>query len=404
MMAITTNSSMRVKPRCRFMGVVMGWFPMMRYTEVLLYVSMVMVSRRIATAFSDYFGFFTKLHERPDPAIDRARVPAYSRAVPRTTDAAVRDGMLSGRPILVGMAWAALLVQPACLSAPWGSTPPRQMPTAPTPAGTDFASVIRAPGDFQLTNDPAAVVRHREETAGPVVAQSVGVEPIVVAPQLRPPPDPPLVAAVRAFLDNRHDEAVEHLKALDKPNQELMLQLIPAVVRASQINLAKAGPTELGMLAGQLESPAAALAARGPLGLDKACFCRSVSNFGRYSPLSEGYAFRPGAVAELYVEVRNVPSEPSSAPGEEGFVTKLHCTLQVRDGTGTVVELLDRNGKPVPALHVPKRDVTRSPIRDYFLLFRFPVPTKPGSYAVTVEVADPATGRAVSRTMPLRVQ
>jgi hypothetical protein len=105
-------------------------------------------------------------------------------------------------------------------------------------------------------------------------------------------------------------------------------------------------------------------------------------------------------VAELYVEVRNAPS----VPGDDGYVTQLACTLQVRDAAGAVVELTDQSRRSVPALAETKRDVTRSPVRDYFLLFRFPVPARPGSYTVAVEVRDPATGRTVSRTLPLRVQ
>ena len=56
------------------------------------------------------------------------------------------------------------------------------------------------------------------------------------------------MAAVRAYLDDRPDLAVEHLKALDKPNQELMLQLIPAVVKGSRASLTRAGPHDLGVL------------------------------------------------------------------------------------------------------------------------------------------------------------
>ena len=101
---------------------------------------------------------------------------------------------------------------------------------------------------------------------------------------------------------------------------------------------------------------------------------------------------------------------PASTQADgDGFLTRLVCTLQVRDTAGAVVPLPDKSQKPVPTLHDDKRDFTRSPIRDYFLLFRFPVPLRPGPYTVTFEIQDPASdrpgsGRAVSRTMSFRVQ
>lgn len=208
------------------------------------------------------------------------------------------------------------------------------------------------------------------------------------------------MAAVRDYVNGQPERAVEHLKALDQPNQELMLQLIPAVVRASQLDLAHASPTEMGVLAEQLREPAEQLAARAPLILDRVCFCRWVKNFGRYEPLPEGHAFHCCSLAELYVEVRNVPSVAVQNPAEgAGYVTKLACTLQVFDASGAVVPLTDRSRNTVPALTETKRDFTRSPIRDYFLLFRFPLPNRPGLYDIAIKVHDPAGGREVTRTI-----
>ena len=287
------------------------------------------------------------------------------------------------------------------------------MPASAAPVESEFASLIRGPGEQMPVADPDAGVRHRESTAAASVpaepdAVRPDVPPVPAVPRLQPVPlpDPPLVAAVRAYLDGHSEQAVEHLKPLDKANQELMLQLIPVVVRASQVDLVRAGPTELGMMAAPLEAAADTLSARAPLGLERAYFCRSVKDFGRYDPLPDRHPFRPWAAAELYVEVKNAPSEPVTAsPGEgDGYVAKLTWTLQVRDATGATVELPGPDRRPVPIQSGVKRDFTRSPVRDYFLLFRFPVPGKAGSYAVSIEVRDPATGRAVSRTIPLRVQ
>ncbi len=314
---------------------------------------------------------------------------------------------------------AGLPTLPACLVST-GSGPPAgsaQSPPAASVAGSarPLFGELRGPGERVPLHEPTPTVT--AEAPPPSLPPTDPPPP--TADEVKPPQpipatvtvarspaadDPPLVAALRAFLDDRPDLARKHLEALDGPNQELMLQLIPALVGASRANLTRPS-TEVGDLARQLEAPAAALAARAPLGIERACFCRSVKNFARYEPLPDRHAFRPGAMAEVYVEVRNVPSVPASTAADgDGFLTRLVCTLQVRDAAGAVVPLPDKTHRPVPTLTDDKRDFTRSPIRDYFLLFQFPVPAKPGAYTVTFEVQDPATGRAVSRTMPFRVQ
>lgn len=316
---------------------------------------------------------------------------------------------LSRGAVLVIGVFVGLMSLPACLVT--SKRTPVQEPVVPAPAptvptsGTEFGTLPRAPGErIPLREEPSTSNSLPVAAQTPVPPKNETPAPFPAVP-VAPVVDPPLVSAMRAFLDNRPEQAREHLKALDKPNQELMLQLIPAIVRASQMNLSTASPTEMGVLAGQLEGPVASLAARSPLYLDKTCFCKAVKNFGRYDPLPDRSAFKPGSIAGLYVEVRNAPSEPvPNSPDGEGYVTRLACSLQIRDPAGNPVEQLDRNRKRVPTLQEMKQDYTRSPIRDYFLVFWFEAPTRPGAYTITFEIQDPATGRAVSKTMPFRVQ
>lgn len=307
---------------------------------------------------------------------------------------------------------------PACVVTSTKRAVPAPVAPAPlpTPAASEsksqFAELIRGPGERVAVQSPEPKTEQRiaEPSMAPIPVAGTEVvvpppNPVAQVPPLAPPPpppDPPLIAAVRAYLDHRPEAAAEHLKDLDGPNRELLLQLIPPLVKASQVDLKKATPHEYGVLAGQLDAPAATLARKAPLFVEKVCFCRWVKNFGRYDPLPERHAIPAGSLAELYVEVRNVPSEPTESG--DGYVTRLACSLQVRDGTGAVVPILDANRKPVPSMQESKQDFTRSPIRDYFLLFRFAVPVKPGTYAATIEVRDVATGRVVTRSLPLRVQ
>jgi len=305
-------------------------------------------------------------------------------------------------PFVAGLALAGL---PACISVSKTDPPPPV-----EPAGSSEFARLRSPGErvaLREADPPGPAEPPRVlKTANEMPMIPVGTLNLEPLPPAKPQAaEAPLTAAVRAHLEGRPELALDHMKGFDPPTQEFLMRLLPAVVRASQLNLEKAGPHELAILLAQLESAAAGLSGKVPLMVDKACFCREVRTFGRYDPLPEGQAFKPGARAELYAEVRNVPCEPVTLPVDgDGFLTKLVCTLQVHDAAGTVIDLPDTNRKLVPIIREAKRDFTRSPVRDYYVRFGYPVPTKAGSYTVTFEVHDPATGRAVSRTMPFRVQ
>ena len=49
-------------------------------------------------------------------------------------------------------------------------------------------------------------------------------------------------------------------------------------------------------------------------------------------------------------------------------------------------------------------DFSRSPVRDYYAVFWFYAPSKPGRYTVTFQVRDPATAREISRKLPFEVR
>ena len=307
----------------------------------------------------------------------------------------------------------ALPLLPACVLT-GKHTVPEQPPTPVEPV-REFAVLPRAPGDRVSLSNPNVPPHPAPDRAR--LADPTDIAPPTPQPlQLTEPPtvapvvvDPPLVAAVRAYLDNRPDLALEHLRALDKPNQELMLQLIPAFVDASRMNVAQPSAVEVGLLMARLDapnSPLTTLAAKAQLFVDKAVFCRDIRGFGRYTPFQDQMTLKTGQTVDLYVELRNTPSVRTVTQAEgEGFETALDCTLQIQDASGGVIELYDlKSAKLVPVLHDPKREVTRSPLRDYYIAFRFPVPLKAGDYAVTIGVHHALTARAVTRTMRFRAQ
>jgi len=270
-----------------------------------------------------------------------------------------------------------------------------------TPTGT-FAEMPRVPGERILRNSPAvteAATRRIEPTVLPTEST-----PAVAVATLPTPVDPPLIAALRAYLNDKPEAAAEALKSFDRVNRELLHQLLPASVRAGQLNFAKAGPTDVGALAAQLETPLQSLSPKVPLSMTKTLFCTEISGFGRYQAVPEGSPLSPGEWIQVYAELRNVPSTLAN-PGspQERWVTDLRTTLKIRDANGNAVPLPQANGEPGPSRIDRRREETQSPIRDYYVPFLFAVPKKPGGYTVHVEIVDPAGGRYVTAVMPLRV-
>ena len=297
-------------------------------------------------------------------------------------------------------------------------------------ATTQFASMIRRPTEPGTTNEPLEVPSPSTSLAnaapGTTIALSQVKEPIGPRPPEVLPPEevtptpllppmmtsmnlePPLLAAVRAHLAGRPELAEEQLRSLDKQNRELLIQLLPAVTKVAQVNISQTDPKESAVLADQFDKAASVFARRASLSIEKAIFCRSVKTFGHYDsvPYVDGVPapFKAGDIYILYVEIGNVPCEPVEQNGSGGYSTRLACSLELRDAEGQLIELTDRSRRQVPSLSETKNDVSRSPIRDYFMLFWFAAPSRAGQYSVKFTVRDPAGGREISRRIPFKVQ
>lgn len=299
---------------------------------------------------------------------------------------------------------AGLALLPGCVVIPSEPAGPPAKPAAaarPAPA-EKFATHrnITRPGEVVRLNEPAAAPP--APVPDPPTVTAGAVQPPVPAVQVAlsppPPPDPPLVAAVRAYLDNRPDLAVEHLRGLDKTNQELLIRLLPAVAHAQHADRRDAA--DLAVLATKVEAAADAVARVAPLQVGKACFVSSVKQYGVYDPLPVGYAFLPGGMVQLYAEVQNAPSDPTPHPGGgDGYVTRLTCELRLFDAAGKLLAKFDPANVPDMAVN----DFTRSQLRDVFLRLQFQVPRAAGAYTAEFAVRDPATGRAARKAVEFRV-
>lgn len=305
----------------------------------------------------------------------------------------------------LALAAAGTLLLPACAAssrsvkaADADSSPAVVGAVQPAARGTGFAELPNAPGERIARNPPP-------DPPKPVVAAKPPETTPVTVAVVPPPADPPLVAAVKAYLDNKPELAAEHLKSLDRPNQEVLQQLLPPVVALSRTNLGRAGPLEIGLLVGQIETPLKALSAKA-LTVSTAEFCSEIGGYGQYTPLPAGHVFRPGTVAEVYLELRNVPSVRVRLPdGTDGYLTHLNWSLRLRDAAGTAVPLTDGDRRQVAVLEATHKQYSRSPVRDYAKTFRVLVPRTPGRYTLTVEFADPdpESNRGVTRGMTFQV-
>ncbi len=299
-----------------------------------------------------------------------------------------------------------------------GLLPVRSKPSAapPTKQHTQFATVgmPRLPGETISLNPvlTAETLGYPTDPTDPPGVATVVANPDPTPPETLPSLDPlhspsPLAMAIQAFADGKPDKAVDHLAAFDKPNQELLLQLIPALVQASKIDLSRTDGEEPQALARQFESATAALAKRAGLGIARAAICLAVDGYGLYTPVKDKSALLRDSRYSLYVEIGNVPSLPGvrKEDGAEGFWTVLDCEMRVADDQGGVVEIVDVTTKqPGPSSKKTKTEFTRSPVRDYYVAAVLKTPARPGAYNVTFEVRDPRTGQKVSKTVGFRVQ
>jgi hypothetical protein len=213
-------------------------------------------------------------------------------------------------------------------------------------------------------------------------------------------PDHPLVAALRCYLEKQPERAMEILKRYDKPNQEMLICLLPLLLNVAGSSLNERSPQELTAILDNLQSLAWPLRPRASLVIDKMCFCAAVQGFGRYKPLSPGHRFQApiqnylGEWVQLYVEVSNF----SSIQQGDLFETRL---------AGTVT-MYDRENRKVWGYSFKESDrqitLTRTMPHDFSHSYGFYVPNIPaGDYRLAIHITDVPTGRTAERSLPFRV-
>jgi hypothetical protein len=314
------------------------------------------------------------------------------------------------RPLLVS---AVALLLPACLHI--DAPPPTPQPDqASKPSTTQTTDPIRKTQFAELLSRPGVVISTKlnlKDTTTPERTSDVqsDVKPASGSPpelpvgpiQPTPLPELPLVAAVRAYAAGRPGQAIEYLSSLDKPNQELMLAVLPVLAQGATLDM-NADPNTTAVLADQLRSAAARIEPLAGLRLEVATLCTTVFGYGRYDPRPKGQPYHANDQAQLYVEVRNLASQPTVGPHGETFLIHARVTVEIRDAHEKLVDQpsIEDPRRLIPVIQYEKNIPTRTPIHDFHILYGFPVPPPPGVYTVSMTIQD-LLSRRVVKTKPI---
>lgn len=212
-----------------------------------------------------------------------------------------------------------------------------------------------------------------------------------------------LIQAIKAFQNKRPEEAVERLKHLEPANQEILMNLMPLIVRLGDGNVSTMQPEETAILIDRLQTAASMLKSKASLGAEHVCFCRGVRKFADVDPYDPRHEFRPGDMVFLYAELKNFTCEAlpavrvvnGPATPSKGFAIRLGATLELRDARYSLVWRTDLN----------KNDYALTPPQDYYHTYRFCVPDKlpAGTYTLWLNIIDKPTGRTFRKPVEMRV-
>lgn len=286
--------------------------------------------------------------------------------------------------------------------------PPLAKQTSTAVAGPTRNESAEPPPPMRAALDGPEEAEAKEPPPAPAKEKDTGSEKLTAtltarraSPAERPAEEPPLLRALRCYLDRHPDEAIACLKPCDKLSQELLLCVLPVAARLGEGNIERAGPEEVAVLADQLSGVEDRLRPRAALAIDRMCFCRRIETFGVYEPLPDEPAFRPGEWALVYVELRNFTCERHDAPPAAAYATRLVSSAEIRDRAGHKV-WPEGPGRLVFRRKGPEE--SRSPWHDYFDNCSLRVPElSAGPYTLWIEVQDVPTGRSVRRSLDFRV-
>jgi hypothetical protein len=191
-------------------------------------------------------------------------------------------------------------------------------------------------------------------------------------------PEPDAILALRMLLANQSAQAVKCLETYDRPTQELLMRLLPAVALITEKgSVSQLTNAERGALDVQLQGLLVSLHAMSDLTIDKLVLCDLIDRDGRFVPQREGYVYQVGELVQVYLLLRNVASELRDGY----YVTVLHGKVSLKDAQGQGWDHDFREWEK------PLKTATAS--FDCYRPYDFYVPhVPPGRYTLTFEVTD----------------
>jgi hypothetical protein len=245
-----------------------------------------------------------------------------------------------------------------------------------------------------------------EASLEPVLPKNVDVSVQAAPPQIAAPKKneyEPIVMALQRMLEGRHQEAIKFLSAYENDKQELLLRLLPPLATIVKKRVEDLSTQEVTVLIGQYQATIDDLRPRGDLIVSRMCYCEEVRGYAWYRALPDNHVFltgtqsRIGELVQLYVELKNVASEPTK---EGEFLTKLNCSLELVDSTGKKVWSKSFEGNETTLRRSAR-------LNDFYSRYGFYVPAVPaGTYQLTLRIADetnPQKRRVAQKSLDFRV-
>jgi hypothetical protein len=285
------------------------------------------------------------------------------------------------------------------LNDPATGTPMGLIPEAPRPSlftETDhLVTMAEQPRPFTLPEPPAVLRAQAAATPASTDGEPKrsGKEP--ASPKFREPETRPLAKAVNAFLDNRPEEAMQHLKGYAPRDQELVMQLLPILAEVERDGLLTAQPRKEAVQAALtvVRSVDQDLRASAPLVMEKLSFCADIEAFGVVKKRANN-KFRPGEYVFIYAELQNLVDRRCP---DGHYAVRLASTLEIRAADGRAVHRY----RPIESEPL----LSWTPRTDFFtrIGFNLPADLQPGLYSLRVRVTDLDTGRTAEQSLALQV-
>jgi len=240
----------------------------------------------------------------------------------------------------------------------------------------------------------------------PATPKNVGVNIQVPPPQIaaqKKSEYEPIVMALQRMLEGRHQDAIKFLSAYDNDKHELLLRLLPPLATIVKKRVDDLSTQEVTVLIGQYQATIDDLRPRSELIVSRMCYCEEVRGYAWYRALPDNHTFltgtesRIGELVQLYVELKNIASEPTK---EGEFLTKLRCSLELVDSTGKQVWSKSFDGNETTLRRSAR-------LNDFYSRYGFYVPAVPaGTYQLTLRIADetnPQKRRVAQKSLDFRV-